>query len=303
MICAYPYTQKNSGASYGCGQCLPCRINKKRMWTGRIVLESMCHSKTAFITLTYAPEFLPDNGSLIPKHLTDFLKRVRYYLEKEGRKMRYFAVGEYGDQTKRPHYHIALFGIDYTERELIEKSWKFGIIDMGRDTGVTPDSASYIAGYVTKKMTNGDGLAWNGYDPELMLPEFTRMSRMPAIGSGASTLMAEQFEGLCEYVALHGDVPSQLNVSGKNYPLDATMKKYFRSAFSIDDDQKEMLTANVTSKIGVKNLDTYFQYMEKNPDYLQIYDQGLILQKVNASKLKLIEAKHKFFKTTKRSVF
>ena len=44
---------------FGCGQCLPCRVNKRRLWTNRIMLESMCHDDNAFVTLTYNDDNIP----------------------------------------------------------------------------------------------------------------------------------------------------------------------------------------------------------------------------------------------------
>lgn len=36
-----------------CGKCIPCLINRKRLWKHRLILESYCHDKSAFVTLTY----------------------------------------------------------------------------------------------------------------------------------------------------------------------------------------------------------------------------------------------------------
>ena len=109
---------------FGCGQCIPCRINRKRLWTHRLMLESFSHSDATFVTLTYDPEKY-SGESLRPEDVTKFLKRLRRKLEPK--KLRYYLVGEYGDKTGRPHYHIALFGFpnciymrsNYTRRKRI----------------------------------------------------------------------------------------------------------------------------------------------------------------------------------------
>ena len=42
-----------------CGQCLACRINRRREWLARLHLEALDHDVVLFATLTYSDEFLP----------------------------------------------------------------------------------------------------------------------------------------------------------------------------------------------------------------------------------------------------
>jgi len=54
--------------------------------------------------------------SLIKRDVQLFVKRLRKDQDARGlAKIRYYLVGEYGDQTKRPHYHAAIFGEDFTD--------------------------------------------------------------------------------------------------------------------------------------------------------------------------------------------
>jgi hypothetical protein len=65
--------------------------------------------------LTYDDEHLPPNNSLLKKDLQKFFYKLRQKIKPI--KIRYFAVGEYGsNKTKRPHYHIILFG--YVPKDL-----------------------------------------------------------------------------------------------------------------------------------------------------------------------------------------
>lgn len=96
-----------------CGKCINCLRNYQRAWTMRM-REEMAGSKSSyFITLTYNDEHVPigDNALLLCKSDYQlFLKRLRkrlYSLNKI--KLRYVVVGEYGGETDRPHYHLALF--------------------------------------------------------------------------------------------------------------------------------------------------------------------------------------------------
>ena len=179
-----------------CGGCLGCRQARAKEWTLRCHLEQQEHRHTAFATLTYSEDNLPDFGSLQPDHLTDFIKRYRERIRKHELKskatrplrIRFFASGEYGETTARPHYHAILFGTKAAEHSsLIEETWQLGNT---RVENITPARIPYCAGYTSKKI---------GYkmhpqrrtDPdtgELLYewqPPFIRMSRNPGIGGDA----------------------------------------------------------------------------------------------------------------------
>lgn len=108
-----------------CGKCLECLQRKQQDMTFRL-LEELRNAKTAyFVTLTYSDEHLPSDGKLKKEHLRNYLKRCREAqydewnqfpdLKKKIRKsvddikLRYYAIGEYGDQFDRPHYHAIIF--------------------------------------------------------------------------------------------------------------------------------------------------------------------------------------------------
>lgn len=216
--------------AYACGQCLPCRINRRRLWTHRMILESMKHGDSCFVTLTYDDDHLPEGSTLVPKDTQDFLKRLRWCLEP--RKLRYFLVGEYGDETQRPHYHAAFFGIGVTDASLINEAWGKG----HTFTGVlTEDSAQYVAGYVCKKMTNKD-------DPRLKgrYPEFARMSRRPGIAAVAIDEIANVLDTKYgkELVAETGDVPQSLKYGRKSMPLGRYLRGKLREKLGAAEEFK-----------------------------------------------------------------
>jgi hypothetical protein len=112
----------------------------------------LAHKSSCFLTLTYADEFLPEKGNLCKKDLQKFLKRLRYHL---GKKFRYFAIGEYGSKTYRPHYHIILFGVEPFFKQTFARAWskkkkQIGIVHIGE---LNAYSARYISGYTTQKVT------------------------------------------------------------------------------------------------------------------------------------------------------
>lgn len=194
-----------------------------------MMLEASLQKDNSFVTLTYSEENLPDDLSVSPKTVSLFVKRLR----KGGVKFRYFACGEYGDHTFRPHYHLALFGFPacawgVTRKqdtccaicEAIRRAWNAGQIMSG---GLTPQSMAYVAGYVTKKMTSE-------YDPRLegRRPEFARMSLRPGIGYG---VMHEVASTLLEY-DVHKtlvDVPQSLQHGKKKWPLGRYLRRSLRT--------------------------------------------------------------------------
>jgi len=160
MMCLAPFRLTNNldrreypdGLLVPCGKCLPCRIKKRSEWTLRLWHESSYWEKSCFPTLTYSDNYLPENSSLKKLDLQKFFKRVRKHLSDKGeiRPIKYFACGEYGDNTDRPHYHAIIFGIglDEEDQKLITDCWPYGHVKIGT---VTPDSIRYVAQYIDKK--------------------------------------------------------------------------------------------------------------------------------------------------------
>lgn len=219
MLCRKPYSSR--GASFGCGQCMHCRYNRRRLWAHRIILEAVVHPTASFLTLTYDTEHVPHDGSLRPRDLTLFLKRLRKRLD---RNIRYFAVGEYGDESWRPHFHLALFGIDHEAYEAVNDAWGMGFIYFG---DLTWESAGYIAGYVTKKMTAKDDARLQG-----KYPEFARMSLRPGIGALSVVQVAEALQNKhgWDSILRTNDVPVSLRHGRKDMPLGRYLRMKMREA-------------------------------------------------------------------------
>lgn len=155
------------------------------------------HELSTFVTLTYDDENLPESGSLVKSHYQSFMKRLRKF---HGAPIRFFHCGEYGETTRRPHYHAILFGIDFADKkthsknaqgdqiytsETLAKIWGKGHCWIG---SVTDKSAAYVARYIMKKVT---GEQANAHYESLNLstgeiyrltPEYITMSNRPGIG-------------------------------------------------------------------------------------------------------------------------
>lgn len=279
MLCKKPYMQGN--LAYGCGQCMPCRYNRRRLWTHRIILESLVHQGSSFLTLTYADEFLPDNGSLEPRDLQLFMKRIR---KNTGLKLRYYGVGEYGDVTERPHYHVALFGLDPSDAAHVAASWGLGHTMCGT---LTFDSAAYVAGYVTKKMTGKDDIRLRG-----RYPEFARMSLRPGIGALAvdQIALALQNEHGWDEIDRTGDVPLSLRHGVRDYPLGSYLRKKLREAMNFEDTSTPQ---SVTHEISKEMCDMWANYQSK----AEVAPISLkeVLIAVNKQKVRNMETRTKIF--------
>lgn len=205
-----------------------------------MMLEAMQHEASSFVTLTYRDADLPSDYSLQPGDLQGWLKRLRQRVAaREGRQIRFFAVGEYGDRTLRPHYHAALFGYagcqlssmtkgECTCRQcsVVRETWGRGHTMVGY---LTVKSAQYITGYVAKKMTRPDNPALQGRHPE-----FARMSLRPGIGAGAVPDVAS---AIMRWKLEHrGDVPVSLRHGSNEMPLGKYLRRMLRKHVGLDEN-------------------------------------------------------------------
>lgn len=159
--------------------------------------EAKTHEHNAFVTLTYNDENVPAYGTLVKRHITLFLKRLRKALG--NKRIRFYMCGEYGELNRRPHYHLCIFGIDIPDKsyyktvmgnklytsELITRLWPYGFNTIG---DLNFQTAAYTARYVMKKINGApkkkhyeriDSDTGEIIDIE---PEYNNMSRMPGIG-------------------------------------------------------------------------------------------------------------------------
>lgn len=202
-----------------CNQCIGCREANSRKWAVRCMLEAEQYPDRDdltfnwHITLTYDEHNLPCYEELIDKSTgetkysdnpngvlkysdvqtfkKDLLEYFRTHYNHTG--VKFFMCGEYGGQTKRPHYHIIFFNLPIPKEELkihkmttqgpiykcdmIQKIWKKGFISV---TEVNWDICAYVARYVLKKRYGST--SQTEYFEADMVPEFTHMSNRAAIG-------------------------------------------------------------------------------------------------------------------------
>lgn len=174
-----------------CSKCWGCRLERSRQWAIRCMHEAQMHENNCFITLTYSEENLTygnEKPTLYPRDLQLFFKRLRKRL---GASIRYFSCGEYGEKKGRPHYHVCLFGYDFPDKkpvpsrtenqyyssQLLAELWPHGGNVIGE---LNFETAAYTARYIMKKKLGRNS---DYYEKQGLVPEFTRMSLKPGIGT------------------------------------------------------------------------------------------------------------------------
>lgn len=175
-----------------CSQCYGCRLDRSYQTALRCMHEHRtCRNAGAdssFVTLTYDDAHLPVDGSLSIDDLQRFMKRLRW---KTGEGVRFYACGEYGSTTNRPHYHVLLFNRSFDDKrfygyakrgerlytsEKLRALWPDGNNIIG---DVTFDSCAYVARYVVDKITGEMADDWYAGRQ----PEFATRSLKPGIGA------------------------------------------------------------------------------------------------------------------------
>ena len=165
----YASDQDGNGMVVPCGKCMACRVKRTMEWSVRILDEASYYKTNTFLTLTYNDENLPKDGSLSKEEVQKYLKRLRERLD--GREIKFYAAGEYGEENGRPHYHLILMNVgmkkDFNE---MDKAWNKGFVYV---RPVVPETVRYVTAYVQKKLSGPK--AKEAYGDKL--PPFNLMSK------------------------------------------------------------------------------------------------------------------------------
>lgn len=175
-MCMSPLILKNRNKLTGdsipvpCGKCPDCLKKLVSSWSFRLMQEDKNPDTISamFVTLTYDTLHVPitRNGfmSLNKRDFQLFMKRLRKGTV-EGIRLKYFAVGEYGGKTRRPHYHLILFNSSPTA---VATAWQLGQCHFGQVTGAS-------IGYTLKYMLKGNWKPKHTNDDRA--PQFRLMSK------------------------------------------------------------------------------------------------------------------------------
>lgn len=103
-------------------------------------------------------------NSLCREHVRAWFKNFREdYKRRHGErpKFSYACFGEYGDMTKRPHYHCLVYGLDTQELHRLKSSWQFGFTDLHVVSQFNADGSNAfvkLSRYVSKYVAKCDAL-------------------------------------------------------------------------------------------------------------------------------------------------
>lgn len=219
-----------------CGKCAFCLRKQINAWCLRLRHEMDISSSAFFITLTYNDEHLPANhlhpdcvgthldGELCKRDLQLFLKRLR----RRNPGVRYFAVGEYGEDFKRPHYHAVIFNL--IDLSLITESWKD---EEGKDIGfikgnrATAGRIRYMVAYMALPQNVRN-----------LQPPFRVMSRNPGIGKSYVDKMGDHHRARSDCIVWDFDMANAMPRYYMDKIFDAGQRRYIhlkRMKFSLDN--------------------------------------------------------------------
>lgn len=210
------------------------------------MLENLSCEKSSFVSLTYSEETVPCirgftsiEMTLVPRDVQMWLKRLRKAVAPE--RLRFFAVGEYGTERERPHYHVAVFGYEgcwYGDSRLspdelcrcpscvlLRGTWPKGFVHQGT---IELKSMQYLCSYMLKGMYRRDDVRLRGREPE-----FRRMSLRPGIGAYAMSVVSEDVNrfGLVR----NRVVPAALRIGGRILPIGKYLRGRLRQELGLGD--------------------------------------------------------------------
>lgn len=165
---------------YPCGRCAACRKIRQQHWKLRLILESLEHEYSSFVTFTYNDLHLPQD--VTKNDAQKLIKRIRKLWKAEsGKNFRYYLVKEFGSRTGRQHFHAIIFGIPPTQHAIFANAWRKNIgtsfrpqyVSLGfiHARELTQARVGYCVKYSTKFLESTGSSDTNG------TPEFAIMSR------------------------------------------------------------------------------------------------------------------------------
>lgn len=308
-----PYVKRvfTQSEAIPCGKCIGCRLDYSKQWAIRLMMELPYHSEAWFLTLTYSDDELPcvtyvdDDGclcseaTLVKADFQKFLKRLRKHFPDSS--IHYYAAGEYGSLTKRPHYHAILFfdtpltscstnvlhkvsnGYPYYVNDLIQKLWyrsgrKGHSAGFHYLTSVSWETCSYVTNYVTKKLS-GDLL--DAFEEKGLVNPFSLISKRPALGRHFYEDHKDELYSDYSFVFSNG-----------SKPMNIRPPRYFDSLFDIENHEELCDFKRVRKKLQDERIQLLLEESEKTyPELLAAAEANfkarasLSMSKKNSMKL------------------
>lgn len=218
-----------------CGKCVACIQRKISEWSFRLETERLNSINCYFVTFTYNNYHVPINKygkmTLKKEDVQFFFKYLRHEQKRnpdyglleehyygnnlKNSKVKYYCVGEYGTEKKRPHYHAIIFNVS---KQAIIDCWTYGECDIQ-----IPNSSSaitYCMKYLSKRL----------FEPpkKMVQREFSLMSK--GLGESFVKKMGQFYKG-------NLDILFTANQSGILSPLS----KYYRKKILTEYEQKQQI--------------------------------------------------------------
>lgn len=263
--CISPIYLKKEAINVPCGRCQPCKLRRISAWSFRLNKEAERSDSAFFLTLTYDNDHIPisKNGFMtlhkdqrITKkgkkvywnHLQTFFKLLRYHNGKTDKPIKYYAVGEYGGETHRPHYHIIIFNCKLStligqklatqhkygtillngETPYNCKSWQCGHITVGE---FTEGSVGYTLKYICKDPQVGK------FSRDDRVPEYSLMSKK--LGENYLTDNMKRYHLNDLENRLYCTTNEGIKLSMPRYFKDKIYSKYQRNKIAQHYEKKE----------------------------------------------------------------
>lgn len=225
-----------------CGKCNQCLKERRLVWLFRLYQESLHSIATYFVTLTF------DDTKTLPFLLKEDLQLLFKRLRKQGFEFKYYAIGEFGSEKGRPHYHIVFFSKNKTQLEYYEeitRIWKYGFVDM---SVCNQRRLNYILHYHVRPKTNKSQpnqkafqLISNGLGLQFITSEV-----LENIKKSCNNIV-EDIEGrtisLPRYYKKKFDIPSKEGMDYKQkefWTLQEFARKYGKDEFQILKEYKRL---------------------------------------------------------------
>lgn len=286
-----------------CGKCIGCRLEYSRQWANRCMLELQYHKSAYFITLTYDDIHVPrsfygdpETGeaklslTLRKRDFQLFMKRLRKRFPDS--QLRFFAAGEYGSKTFRPHYHAIIFGLElpdlkvykqsngfvYYNSQILQDAWSI-VTPAGREplgfavaANVTWETCAYTARYVMKKLNGAEAQFYTDFNLE---PEFSLMSRKPGIAR-------QYYDEHMNDIYKHDEILISTDKGGRKFKPP----RYYDALFDLDqpDQLAEIKEARQRAAEAAQKL----KLSKTNLSYLQMLE---VEERSKSDKIKRLERK------------
>lgn len=290
-MCMTPWTRKDELTGkydiFPCGKCPECIARRVSAWSFRLLREGLYADSSFFITLTYDTDHVPiTNGGYmglsvpftykvggkvksVGSDLQSFFKRLRkLHNSSIGQPIKYYAVGEYGSDNYRPHYHIIAFNIQLdlimsaTDLNILRYTnfdgkthikispWTLNNESIGTCTFGKVSGASI--GYCMKYLSKPSRIPIHQNDDRPR--EFALMSKR--LGSGYLT------PAIIDWHRADLENRMYLNIEGGK---KISMPRYYKD--KIYTDEQRLIIADSFKAIHKKEQDEYFANFDPILDY------------------------------------